>query len=54
MSVGVFRLVQNQPGADEAAFKQAGPVLDLLKSMPDGPDQVAEGDDGKVGQHVAL
>src|SRR5690349_4388242 len=49
-----FTWFQGQPGSGEAAFDEAGPVLDLLQAVPDDLDQVAEAGDGEVGQHAAF
>ena len=54
MSVGLFGLIQGQACSGEAAFDKAGPVLDLLQTVPDDQDQVGEAGDGEVGQHAAL
>ena len=54
MSVRCSRWVQCQPGSGEAAFDEAGPVLDLLQAVPDDLDQVAEAGDGEVGEDAAL
>jgi hypothetical protein len=54
MSVGCFAWFQDQACPSEAAFDEAGPVLDLLQAMPDDLDQVAEAGDGEVGKHAAL
>src|SRR6516165_1658457 len=49
-----FTWFQGQPGSGEAAFDEAGPVVDLLQAVPDDLDQVAEAGDGEVGQHAAF
>jgi hypothetical protein len=49
-----FTWFQGQPGSGEAAFDEAGLVLDLLQAVPDHLDQVGEAGDGEVGQHPAL
>jgi hypothetical protein len=54
MSIGLFNVVQGQPGSGEAAFDEAGLVLDLLQAVPDGLDQVGEAGGGEVGEHAAL
>src|SRR5437899_11379324 len=54
MSVGCSFWFQGQSGSGEAAFDEAGPVLDLLQAVPDDLDQVSEAGDGKVGQHAAF
>jgi hypothetical protein len=50
----VFILVPGQSGSGEAAFDEAGLVLDLPQAVPDDLDQVGEAGDGEVGQHAAL
>jgi hypothetical protein len=45
-------LVQGQPCSGEAAFDDAGLVLDLLQAVPDDMEQLAEAGDSKVGQHA--
>jgi hypothetical protein len=37
-----FTRFQCQPCPDETALDEAGPVLDLLQTVPDDLDQVAE------------
>jgi hypothetical protein len=54
MSVRCFTWFRGQACSGEAAFDEAGLVLDLLQAVPDDPDQVAEAGDGEVGQHAAL
>jgi XTP/dITP diphosphohydrolase len=48
----VFRF-QNQACSGEAAFEEAGLVLDLL-ALPDGLDQVGEAGGGETSQHARL
>ena len=46
--------LQAQPSSGEAAFDEAGLVLDFLQAVPDDLDQVGEAGDGEVGQGAAL
>jgi hypothetical protein len=50
---GVSRL-QGQPGSGEAAFEEAGLVLDFLQAVPDDLEQAGVAGGGLVGQHAAL
>jgi hypothetical protein len=54
MSVGCSFWFQDQSGSGEAAFDEAGLVMDFLQAVPDDLDQVGEAGDGQVGQHAAL
>jgi len=45
--------LEGQPGSGEAAFDEAGLVLDLLQAVPDDVDQLGEAGDGEVGQDAA-
>ncbi len=54
MSVGCSFWFQGQPCSGEAAFDEAGLILDFLQAVPDDLDQVGEAGDGEVGEHAAL